>query len=204
MVGNTGNFATFNCYSQIFTQVMKAYIRKTVFFTGLVLAIMSVMSFMACNRNKCNTVVCLNRGVCNDGACTCPVGYEGANCETEIRKKFTGNWRVFEKGSASLAKQYGVSVTNGEGVTDLLITNFNNYFHGRIRAYVEGTRIIIPVQRTEGKVVYGEGDLFTTVTYGQFGGITFRYIVQDSATLTKDDYGYEPAIDFSEPSDWNK
>lgn len=174
----------------------------TAFFT-LSLGI-SAVTYTGCNRDKCGTVVCMNRGICNNGACTCPSGYEGANCETENRKKFTGNWRVFEKGSNSLAKQYGISIVNGPSVTDVLITNCNNYFKAQVRGYVDGERLIIPVQHMEGKIVYGEGIIYSNVTYGQYGGITMRYIVQDSITMIKDDYGYEAEIDFSEPSNWNK
>jgi len=183
---------------------MKFQIRTILFPVVIILSVFAALFSASCNQDKCKTIVCLNRGVCNSGSCTCPSGYEGLHCETEKRKKFTGNWRVFEKGSNSLAKQYGVSVVNGESATDVLITNFNNYFKSRIRGYIDGSRIIIPIQRLEGKIVYGEGDIFSNVTYGQYGGITLRYIVQDSVTLIKDDYGYEPLIDFSEASNWNK
>jgi hypothetical protein len=183
---------------------MKLYIK--ILFTSTCCILLAVVGaiYSSCNRDKCRTIICMNRGICNNGSCTCPEGYEGINCETENRKKFTGNWRVFEKGSNSLAKQYGISIVNGEKATDLLITNFNNYFKTPIHGYVDGLRLIIPVQRLQGKVVYGEGTIYSNVTYGQYGGITMRYMVQDSLTLIKDDYGYQPELDFSEPSNWNK
>ncbi len=175
----------------------------------IISAITTISSFAAvvyssCNVDRCKTIVCANNGICNKGACTCAEGYVGTNCETVNRKRFTGIWRVFEKGSTSLAKQYSVNVTEGESITFVNIANFNNLFTQPVRAYVDGDRIIIPNQRLQGKIVWGEGSLYTTTTYGQYGGITMKYIVQDSATLVKDDYGYEAAIDFSDASDWNK
>lgn len=158
----------------------------------------------SCNVDKCKTIVCANRGICNKGACTCPEGYIGTNCETENRKRFTGNWSVFEKGSTSLAKQYQISVEEGEGITYVNITNFYNFFTSKVKAYVDGDRLVIPTQHLEGKIIFGEGQIYSNVTYGQFGGMTVRYLVQDSATLVKDDFGYEAAIDYSDPSNWNK
>lgn len=165
---------------------------------------LAAVVYSSCNVDRCKTIVCANGGVCNKGACVCPEGYVGTNCETVNRKRFTGIWRVFEKGSTSLAKQYAVNVTDGESITFVNIANFNNRFISSVRAYVDGDRIIIPSQHIEGKIVYGEGTLYSSVTYGQYGGITMRYVVQDSATLVKDDYGYESAIDFTDPSAWNK
>lgn len=159
----------------------------------------------SCNVDKCKTVTCANHGVCNKGACTCPTGYVGVNCETENRKRFTGNWSVFEKGSTSLAKQYQVSVSNDDSyVTYVKITNFNNFFHQPVIAWVEGDRLVINTQRLEGKIVWGEGQIYSSVTYGQYGAMSVKYVVQDSVTLVKDDYGYESQIDFSDPSAWNK
>lgn len=160
--------------------------------------------YSSCNVDKCKTIICANRGICNKGTCICPEGYIGTNCETENRKRFTGNWSVFERGSTSLAKQYQVSVEEGEGITYVKMTNFYNYFHSPVLAYVDGDRLVIPTQHLQGKIVFGEGLLYSNVTYGQYGGMTVRYIVQDSATLIKDDYGYEAVLDYSDPSNWNK
>ena len=59
------------------------------------------MTFVSCNRDKCKSVVCAHNGVCDGGACTCPSGYEGSNCETVARDKYVGNWTVNEKGSVT-------------------------------------------------------------------------------------------------------
>ncbi len=160
----------------------------------------------SCNADKCKTIVCANRGICNGGSCTCPSGYEGTNCETETRKKFTGNWHVFEKGSNSLARSYDISILNSEeGITFVNIYNFYNRFDTiPVRAYADGRRLIIPIQRIKGKILYGDGYISSTTTYNQYGGIAMRYLVQDSITNIKDDFGFESNIDYSDPSAWNK
>lgn len=184
---------------------MKFTIKAIIISAITTISAMSAVFYTSCNTDRCKTIICANRGICNKGVCTCPTGYEGTNCETITRKKFTGNWSVFEKGSASLAKQYQVNVVDGDGITFVNITNFYNFFHSPIKAYVVGgDRIVIPSQNLEGKIVFGEGTIHSNVTYGQYGGITMRYIVQDTLTLQKDDYGYESALDFSDASDWNK
>ncbi len=178
--------------------------------TILVSALTSLSAFFAvfsvsCNTDRCKTIVCANRGICNAGSCTCPEGYEGTNCETETRKKFTGNWHVFEKGSNNLARSYDITIVNGEGPTFVNIYNFyNKYDSTAVRAYVDGLRLIIPVQRLQGKVFFGDGEIYTTTTYNQYSGLTMRYLVQDSITNIKDDFGFESNIDYSEPSQWNK
>ncbi|PQJ09184.1 hypothetical protein CJD36_020575 [Flavipsychrobacter stenotrophus] len=184
---------------------MKFTIKAIIISAITTLSAMSAVLYTSCNRDRCKTIICANRGICNKGVCTCPSGYEGTNCETITRQKFTGNWSVFEKGSSSLAKQYQVNVVAGEGINYVNINNFYNFFHSPIKAYVVGgDRIIIPNQQMEGKVIWGEGNIYSNVTYGQYGGITMRYIVQDTLTLVKDDFGYESALDFSDASAWNK
>ncbi len=179
----------------------------------LISAVFTLIAFVSiigvsCSSDKCKYISCANGGVCNGGACTCPTGYEGTNCETISRLKFTGNWNVFEKGSNSLAAQYPIHILQAESDqlnTYVDIYNFyNNFFRSPIKAYCDGYNLIIPVQRLQGKIVYGQGTFSSSTTYGQYGGITMRYLVQDSVTLVKDDYGYEAPVDFSEPSQWNK
>ena len=51
---------------------------------------LSLVMFMACS-DPCDDVDCGN-GVCDDGTCICDAGYEGLNCETEIRAKYLGTY----------------------------------------------------------------------------------------------------------------
>ena len=38
--------------------------------------------YTSCNKDRCSNVTCQNGGTCNNGSCTCPTGYTGANCQT--------------------------------------------------------------------------------------------------------------------------
>lgn len=52
------------------------------------IASLVVISYTACNKDKCHNVMCLNKGTCDGGICECPVGYEGLRCDTLSRDKF--------------------------------------------------------------------------------------------------------------------
>jgi hypothetical protein len=184
---------------------------KTPLKTILISAVATVatflsVSYVSCNRDKCKTIVCAHNGVCNQGACICPSGYGGANCETVLRNKFLGNWQVFEKGSTTNAAQYGITIIEGPRITDVQIKNYYNYFTTPIKGYVAGQNgdtLYIPNQQLQGKIVFGVGYIYSTTTYGQFGSISMSYEVVDTATNIPNDFGYY-APDLSVPSAWNK
>jgi hypothetical protein len=52
----------------------------------------SLISSSCNNKNKCENVACINGGSCYNGACVCPVGYEGPRCDTLSRDKFIHNY----------------------------------------------------------------------------------------------------------------
>lgn len=187
---------------------------KTRLRTILISALLTVSAFISvvyisCNRDKCKTIVCAHGGVCNSGACICQSGYEGSNCETMSRKKFLGNWTVFENGTRTEAAQYNVTIKEADPVngvdnpTDVKIYNFYNYFRTTIKGYVTGDTLYIPNQCYEGKVVFGVGYIYSDNTYGQYGRIEMRYEIIDTATAQVNDFGYYPP-DASDPSLWNK
>ena len=53
------------------------------------------VTFTSCNPDKCKDVVCQNNGNCNseDGTCTCPTGFDGANCQTEVRNTYDATYK---------------------------------------------------------------------------------------------------------------
>ncbi len=176
---------------------------KKLFFP-VVSVLAALLFFTACNGDKCKTVVCAYDGVCNNGTCTCKSGYEGTNCETLTRDKFTGNWSVFEKGSTTLASQYVVSIQpTGTIPTNVVINNFYNFFTSPVNAYVVGDSLYIPNQQLQGKVIFGVGAISSNTTYGEYGTLTVSYEVIDTATLNVVDFGYYPP-DLRNPSVWNK
>jgi hypothetical protein len=51
----------------------------------LTLLAFTAVTYTACKKdNPCDKYACYNGGVCSDGRCSCPEGYEGAHCESKI------------------------------------------------------------------------------------------------------------------------
>ncbi|MBA3830237.1 MAG: calcium-binding EGF-like domain-containing protein [Taibaiella sp.] len=48
------------------------------------------------NKYTCENLNCTNGGVCRNGVCYCPNGYQGNNCDTGWNHKFIGVWNVHE------------------------------------------------------------------------------------------------------------
>jgi len=56
---------------------------RRLFALGLVaITAFTAITYTSCNKDKCKDVTCQNGGACTDGTCSCPSGFEGANCET--------------------------------------------------------------------------------------------------------------------------
>lgn len=55
----------------------------TKFLMFAITVIGSMLYFQSCD-NSCDSVECLNGGTCTDGACDCPSGFGGDNCETYL------------------------------------------------------------------------------------------------------------------------
>ena len=183
---------------------MKARLKTITTTTLLSFSVFAAIVLPSCNRDQCKSIVCAYGGVCNNGSCTCPSGYEGTNCETISRNKFLGNWSVFEKGSITEAAQYPISISEGDKITDVLITNFYNYFTGPVLGSIIHDTLFIPNQQYQGKVLFGVGYVYTSVTYGQNGAINMAYEIVDTATQAVNDFGYNSILDHSDASSWNK
>lgn len=51
-------------------------------------SIFTAITYTSCKKDACENVLCLNLGACDQGKCTCPVGFEGERCEILSREKF--------------------------------------------------------------------------------------------------------------------
>jgi len=117
----------------------------------------------SCSRDKCSSVTCANGGVCNNGNCTCAVGYQGASCQTISRAAWLGNWAFFEKGSAVESQQYPMSIQAGNpNINNITFTNFLNYFSVPVSGYVVNNNLFIPSQQVQGSSVQGAGYITQT------------------------------------------
>ncbi len=178
---------------------------KTILLSALsAIAVFTVISVTSCDNDKCKAIVCAYNGVCNDGICTCPSGYEGPQCEKIMRDKFEGIYQVLEKGTTSQTAQYAVSVEKGEEITDVRIKNFRNIFIDAVSAYVKSDTIFIPEQTVDERwVVKGVGIIEADQYYGAHGRLVLRYNVRDLDLPENDpldDYGLQAGA----PSIWNK
>jgi hypothetical protein len=73
-------------------------------YLSLVVGILFMLVYTSCEQDKCKdrAVVCLNKGVCFDGVCNCPEGFEGDSCQFPVNAKFIGKfggYRVFPPSS---------------------------------------------------------------------------------------------------------
>ncbi|HRO43093.1 MAG TPA: hypothetical protein PL009_09680 [Flavipsychrobacter sp.] len=159
----------------------------------------TAVTFSSCKEDKCKAIVCAYGGVCTDGMCLCPSGYEGNQCETITRTRYLGVWHVTEDGTYSDAAQYSIAVEAGPNITELRIRNFRNSFLEDVQAFVKGDSLTIPNQIINNKTVRGFGYIVDDQFYGANGKIIIRYLVRDQNGIT-DDYG----VDGGDASLWNK
>lgn len=179
---------------------MNVRLRSFLLTAFVVTAGFSAVTYTSCTEDKCKAIVCANGSSCSDGICICPSGYEGPQCETVNRDRFKGVWNVHEDGSYSKEANYPVTIENGNGVTQVVIKNFNNYFPQNINARVKGDTMYIDPQVQSGSEVKGIGYLTEDKYYGKNGRLVLKYQVTTGAIV--DNYGLEPGTD--NPSIWNK
>lgn len=59
--------------------------------------------------DKCEGVICLNGGYCQDGSCNCPVGYSGKDCSIMKSDKYQGIYDVKDTGYFSWTLSSGTN-----------------------------------------------------------------------------------------------
>ena len=128
-------------------------------------------------KDECKDVVCQNGGTCDEGTCLCATGYEGTNCETEVRAKFVGSYSVQES-CQSGNYTFSMSVTSSStGVSNIIINNF--YDIGiSVSASITGNSVTIPNQ-----TINDQGVAFTVSGSGQLSGniLTLTYNISAGA-----------------------
>ncbi len=180
---------------------MKARLQTILLTTLAVVAVFTVITYSSCKQDKCKAIACANGGVCTDGKCICPSGYEGPQCETVNRDRYLGPWIVTENGSLTDAAQYTISVEKGDNISELRFKNLRNLFTEDVHGFVKADTVYIP-QQTINTIysVVGTGIITDEKYYGDHGKLVVRYKVTDNTTGMVDDFGY----DGGDASLWNK
>lgn len=66
---------------------------KSIFWTfSCFVALSFVVVYSSCEKDSCLELQCKNEGVCTNGFCQCPTGYEGTECEFEVATAFLGRY----------------------------------------------------------------------------------------------------------------
>jgi hypothetical protein len=179
---------------------MKARFKSIVLSALGTIAIFSAVTYSSCDNDKCKAIVCAYGGVCSEGTCLCPSGYEGPQCETITRTRYLGTWIVSEDGTLTNAAQYPISVEMGANITELSIKNFRNLpLSTPVSAFVKDDTMYINDQTIDGNHFLGVGYLQFDKFHGEHGKLVVRYKVIDGAGHI-DDFG----LDGGDPSLWNK
>jgi hypothetical protein len=153
-------------------------IRNIAFSAFLTFAAFSAVTLASCSKDECKDVNC-NTGTCNedDGSCTCPTGFEGTSCETEMRTKFYKNntaWSATDKKTGSTdEKIYTSTIVPGTAITEVKIGSFGDIFETKpVVATVSANTINIASQdpdndgyQVEGSGSYNTADKTITWTY---------------------------------------
>ncbi len=180
---------------------MKARI-KTILLSALgAIATFSAITYSSCNSDKCKAIACAYGGVCKEGNCVCPSGYEGAQCETITRDKYAGVWTVFEKGTITQDNTYDVTFKYGISMTDMQVINFYNKLVSPVSIRLVNDTLYIPQQTVDGFEISGSGVLDRDPYYSKHGKLTIRYTIRDLQSGQVNDFGVNPN---TYPSIWQR
>lgn len=93
--------------------------------TGLLYCFLMSLTIASCSSDVCEKISCSNNGVCVDGVCACPYGFEGEFCEETWYNKFTGGWSVTETRNTDTAIiVYDINVVNYRTLDTLFLLGF--------------------------------------------------------------------------------
>ncbi|MBA3828556.1 MAG: calcium-binding EGF-like domain-containing protein [Taibaiella sp.] len=174
---------------------------KTIVLSALgTIVVFSALLYSSCSPDKCHAIACAYGGVCTDGNCICPTGYEGTQCEKIVRDKFVGTWVVYETGTLTGGNTYTVAVepNNDSSITSLKITNFYNSIRGSVIATVNADSIYINKQVVDGDTIIGTGFLEPDAVYAVHGKLTMRYVIKNGKSNY---FGFDST---GSPSVWAK
>ncbi len=127
----------------------------------------SAFFFAGC-KDLCKNVNCQHGGTCDKGNCTCPTGYGGSYCETEVRTTYVGTYKG--NGTDNSGNPYDnyslVFNTNGTSITSmsLQVLDGSDTKKWDLNVTLTSNNTFQIVSTTTGSDTYtGSGNLSTTV-----------------------------------------
>jgi hypothetical protein len=142
---------------------MKKNIFQLAFIT---LCVMATCFFAACEADKCKTrgVVCQNDGVCYDGICNCPVGFDGDSCQFKENEKFVakyGGILLSSNGGSSLGTNDTITIVpNTSNKSGIILTGKKNPQKTTFNALVKNNSVTVDrFLAPNNYVYYGSGSL---------------------------------------------
>ena len=116
--------------------------------------------------DPCKKVECGDNGTCVEGVCECNAGYEGDNCETEVRAQFLGTYTVSDACAPGTTYNSVISAVSSD-VQKVSISNIlGASLQGTATANVSGSSLTIPSQQ----VTDADGDNWTVSGSGSKSG----------------------------------
>ncbi len=152
---------------------------KSLSLPGIVLCgLVAMTTDLACKPGaKCGTSVCVNGGVCTNGKCVCPSGYEGSGCETIPRNAYLGDWTVIQTDTLAQQKNYMVNIAPAAAAIDeVIIKNLLNFFNLPLNGNMVHDSLVIPLQLLQGSSIQGRGYRTKNNT------VVISYVVTDVRT----------------------
>lgn len=169
-------------------------IRNIAFSSLIALGAFGTVTYTACNKDECKDVVCQNGGTCVSGNCSCTVGYEGTNCETQVRTKYYHTYRG--TGSDNMGGTYTNSGLRFYKVGDdaktfgLEVIDNNNAIIVALTVTLQSNTTYNIVQKTDGKYTYtGTGTInenTATATINQHDNVTNETLIVTFTDMNKE------------------
>ena len=152
----------------------------------LALSALATLNQSCSKDDPCDSITCENGGTCNDGTCDCAAGYEGTNCDTEVRAKFIGSYSGSDACSNSGATgSFTTTIaTSTTGVNSIEISGlWDGFFIAAINGTVSGNEITVASQEPDGDgfVIAGTGVMNADGT-----SIAWTYTVTETANSSVD------------------
>jgi hypothetical protein len=136
----------------------------------------------SCEPNSCDGVTCFNGGSCGGGICTCPSGYEGAQCQTRKIDRFLGTYAGFTTCDHGAQVIDTVTIVEGTGGPGSVEVFYRSVYPKLLQGYVSNNESVYSI-----KITNNDSSKRNTNEYLRYFAIT----LQSNKTLKLHTYEYE-------------